>query len=183
MSSTSAPFGFQPIYHSSGYVRPEQMTLPDNCTTTLLQYMPVKIAAGVVDRAAAGDTFVGTFMGVEFTDSDGRRRVSNKWIANNIGTNIICYITLDPQIVYRIQSNGTLAVDDIGEQFDFTVTTAGSTTTGLSAVMLDTATSAANAQLRVIGKSGDIDNEWGDSYVIVDVQISEHQNVANKAAY
>lgn len=183
MSSSSAPFGFQPIYHSSGYVRPEAMTLPDNCTDTFLQYQPVKIAAGVVVPAAIGDTFVGTFMGVEFTDSDGRRRVSNKWIANNIGTNIVVYITLDPYIVYQIQSNAAVNVDDIGEQFDFTTVTAGSTTTGLSAVMLDVSSSAANAQMRLIGITPGPDNNWGDNYVICQVEISEHQNVATKAAY
>ena len=183
MSSSSAPFGLQPIYHSSGYVRPEAMTLPDNCSTTLLQYQPVKISAGVVAPASIGDAFVGTFMGVEFTDSDGRRRVSNKWIANNIGTDIVAYITLDPYIVYQIQSNAAVNVDDIGEQFDFTTVTAGSTVTGLSAVMLDVASSAANAQMRLIGITPGPDNAWGDNYVVCQVEISDHQNVATRAAY
>lgn len=184
MSNTvSAPFGFQPIYHSSGYVRPEQMTMTDNYGTTILQYQPVKIAAGVVVPAAIGDAFVGTFMGCEFTDSDGRRRVSNKWVGGNIGTNIIAYITLDPYIVYQIQTNAAINVDDIGEQFDFTTVTAGSTTTGLSAVMLDVASSAANAQMRLIGITPGPDNAWGDTYVIAQVEISKHQNVATIAAY
>jgi len=183
MSSTSAPFGLQPIYHSSGYVRPEAMTMTDNYGTTILQYQPVKIAAGVVAPAAIGDDFVGTFMGCEFTDSDGRRRVSNKWVGGNIGTNIVAYITLDPYIVYQIQSNAAVNVDDIGEQFDFTTVTAGSLTTGLSAVMLDVASSAANGQMRLIGITPGPDNAWGDNYVICQVEISQHQNVADKAAY
>lgn len=183
MSSSSAPFGLQPIYHSSGYVRPEQMTMTDNYGTNILQYQPVKISAGVVVPAAIGDAFVGVFMGCEFTDSDGRRRVSNKWIGGNIGTNIIAYITLDPYIVYQIQSNAAVNVDNIGEQFDFTTITAGSTTTGLSAIMLDVASSAANASMRLIGITPGPDNNWGDTYVICQVEISEHQNVAKIAAY
>jgi len=184
MSNTvSAPYGLQPIYHSSGFVRPQQLTMTDNYGTNILQYQPVKLAAGVVVPAAIGDAFIGTFMGVEFTDSDGRRRVSNKWIGGNVGSNIIAYVTSDPYIVYQIQTNAAVNADDIGEQFDFTTVTAGSTTTGLSAVMLDVASSAANAQMRIIGITPGPDNAWGDTYVNVQVEISEHQNVATIAAY
>lgn len=183
MSSTSAPFGLQPVYHSSGFVRPQAMTMTDNYGTNILQYQPVKISAGVVVPASIGDAFVGTFMGCEFTDSDGRRRVSNKWVGGNIGSNITAYITLDPYIVYQIQSNNTINVDDIGEQYDFTTVTAGSLTTGLSAVMLDAGSSASSAQMRLIGITPGPDNNWGDTYVVCQVEISKHQNVATINAY
>ena len=65
---------------------------------------------------------------------------------------------------------------------DFTTITAGSTTTGLSQLMLDVASSAANASLRLINKANYVDNAWGDTYVIAQVQISEHQFVADVAA-
>ena len=187
MSTTSAPFGFQPAYHASGFVRPAAFTLANNAAVTLLQYQPVKITTdGVINPAAAGDAFVGTFMGVEFTDSDGRRRVSNKFIANTPATDITCYITIDPAIVYEIQANGSMAVTTIGNQYDFGGATAGSTVVGLSQAFLDTATavtSGGTAQMRVIGITPGPDNNWGDSYTIVQVQISEHQNVATINAY
>jgi hypothetical protein len=159
------------------------MTMTDNYVNNILQYQPVKISAGVVVPAAAGDPFVGTFMGVEFTDSDGRRRVSNKWVGGNIGTDITAYITLDPLIVYQIQSNAAVTVDDIGEQFNFGSITAGSLTTGLSQAVLDVSSSAANAQMRLIGITPGPDNAFGDTYVVCQVEISEHQNVADRAAY
>ena len=138
-----------------------------------------------MQAAAIGDRFIGTFQGVEFTDSDGRRRVSNKWTASQAGTDIVAYVTLDPSIVYEIQANGSLAVTDIGSQADFTTITAGSTVTGLSALMLDTATltTSGNASLRIIDLAPGPDNAFGDNYTIVQVQISEHQNVADRAAY
>jgi uncharacterized protein YhjY with autotransporter beta-barrel domain len=37
--------------------------------------------------------------------------------------------------------------------------------------------------MRLIGITPGPDNNWGDTYVIAQVQISEHQNVADKAAY
>jgi hypothetical protein len=184
MSNTvSAPFGLQPVYHSSGFVRPQAMTMTDNYANNILQYQTVKIVAGVVVPAAIGDAFVGSFMGVEFTDSDGRRRVSNKWVGGNVGSQIVAYITLDPQIVYQIQSNAAVNVDNIGEQFNTTTITAGSLTTGLSALMLDVASSTTNAQMRLIGITPGPDNNWGDTYVICQVEISKHQNVATIAAY
>lgn len=187
MSTTSTPFGFQPVYHASGFVRPAAFTLANNAAVTLLQYQPVKLSTdGVVVPAAAGDAIVGTFMGVEFTDSDGRRRVSNKFIANTPATDVTAYITIDPAIVYQIQANGSVNITNIGNQYDFGSITAGSTVVGLSQAVLDTASvvaSGGTAQMRVIGITPGPDNNWGDAYTIVQVQISEHQNVATINAY
>jgi hypothetical protein len=123
-------------------------------------------------------------MGVEFTDTDGRRRVSNKWTAGTSATDIIAYVTTDPAIVYEIQSDATLSIADIGSQMDFDSVTAGSTTTGLSAAMLDVATktTSGNALCRVVNLQPDVNNAWGDAFVVVQVQISEHQFVADRAA-
>ena len=187
MSSVSQPFGLRPVYSPSGVVRPTAMTILTGYGTTIYQNQPVKIVPsstgeGTVAAAAVNDRFIGTFSGVEFTDSDGRRRVSNKWTASTAATDIVCYVTLDPSIVYEIQSNAALAVTDIGKQFDFTAAS-GSTTTGLSSQMLDVASAAANAAFRLIGITPGPDTNWGDTYIVAQVQISEHQNVADVAAY
>jgi len=181
MSNTvNAPFGLRPVYHPSGYVRPQAFTMTDSYNTTILQNQPVKLSAdGVIVPAAIGDPFLGSFQGIEFTDSDGRRRVSNKHIASNVATNIIAYATSDPMIVYEIQSNAAVNVTNISNQYDTGTITAGSTTTGLSAVVLDvsTATTSGSAQLRLIGITPGPDNAFGDTYVICQVEISEHQYV------
>ena len=188
MSTVSAPFGLRPDYHPSGVIRPTAYTILSGYNANIFLNQPVKIVPsstgeGTIAAAAIGDDFIGTFQGVEFTDSDGRRRVSNKWTAGQVGTDVVAYVTLDPAIVYEIQANGTLDVDSIGKQFDYTTITAGNTTVGISQLMLDTGSSAANAQLRVIGLTPGPDNAWGDNYPVVQVQISQHQNVADKAAY
>lgn len=186
MSTTSQPFGLRPAYSPSGVVRPTAYAILTGYAVNILQNQPVKIGSnGTIEAAAIGDRFVGTFQGVEFTDSDGRRRVSNKWTASIAATDIVAYVTLDPTIVYEIQASGSIAVTDIGKQADFTAITAGSTVTGLSALMLDiaTLTDTGNASLRVIDAAPGPDNIFGDSFTIVQVQISEHQNVADRAAY
>lgn len=188
MSSVSQPFGLRPVYSPSGVVRPTAYTILTGYASNILQNQPVKIVSsstgeGTIAAAAIGDRFIGTFQGVEFTDSDGRRRVSNKWTASLAATEIVAYVTLDPTIVYEIQSNAALAVTDIGKQYDYTTIGTGSTVVGISQMMLDVASAAANASLRLIGITPGPDNNWGDTYVIAQVQISEHQNVADVAAY
>lgn len=186
MSTTSQPFGLRPAFSPSGVVRPTAYSIASGYAANILHNQPVKIGTdGTVQAAAIGDRFIGTFQGVEFTDSDGRRRVSNKWTASTAASDIVAYVTLDPTIVYEIQANGSIAVTDIGKQADFTAITAGSTVTGLSALMLDTATltDSGNASLRIIGLSPGPDNAFGDNFTIVEVQVAEHQNVADRAAY
>ena len=51
----------------------------------------------------------------------------------------------------------------------------GNTTTGLSSQMLDVASSASNASLRVVGITPGPDNAWGDNFVIVRAVIAQHQ--------
>lgn len=193
MASTSAPFGLRPVNHPSGVVRPFAMTIVSGYGTTIYQNQPVKIGAaedayeGTIISASAGDTFIGTFQGVEFTDSDGRRRVSNKWTASQVGTDVIAYVTIDQTITYEMQSNAALTIDMIGSQFDFTAPS-GNTTTGLSSQMIDVASrvdtaGAGTAGLRLIGITPGPDNAWGDTYVIGQYQIVEHQNTATKNAY
>ena len=186
MSTVSQPFGLRASYSPSGTVRPMAYTIASAYGVNILQNQPVRIATdGHIEAAAIGARFIGTFQGVEFTDSDGRRRVSNKWTASTAATEIVAYVTLDPTIVYEIQANGPIAVTDIGKQADYTAITAGSTVTGLSALMLDVATltDTGNAALRIIDLSPAPDNAFGDNFTIVQVQIAEHQNVADRAAY
>jgi len=185
MPSTSAAFGLRPAFHPSGVVRPVAMTIESGYNANILQFQPVLISStGNIQAAGASTPFVGSFMGVEFTDTDGRRRVSNKWTAGTSATDIIAYVTTDPSIVYEIQSDATLTIADIGSQMDFDSVTAGSTTTGLSAAMLDVAskTTSGSALCRVVNLQPDVNNAWGDAYVVVQVQISEHQFVADRAA-
>ena len=187
MSTSSAPFGLQPAYSPSGTVRPTAFTIASGYTSNIYGNQPVKInsADGTLVAAAIGDAIIGSFQGVEFTDTDGRRRVSNKWTASTSATDIVAYATLDPSLVYNIQANGSIAQSNLGNQANFTTVTAGNATVGYSQVMLDTATltSSGNATMRIIGITPGPDNAWGDNYTIVQVQVSQHQNVANIAAY
>lgn len=185
MSSTAAPFGLRPALHPSGTIRPRAATIASGLASNIYQYSPVQyLAAGQIQLAAAGARAIGTFLGVEYTPSDGRRRVSNIWPTGQVATDIVAYITDDPQIVYEIQGNAPVPLTGMGQQYDWSTndTNAGSLVTGLSNVSLNVASAAANAGVRVVGITPGPDNDFGDAFTIVQVQISEHQFVADIAS-
>lgn len=182
MSSVASPFGLKPAFHPSGIIRQSHTTIASAFANDIFQYSPVRVAAdGTLEDAAAGEALIGAFMGVEFTRVDGRRAVANFWEGGTVASEIVAYYTEDPLIIYEIQANAPFLQTAIGEQFD-TIALAGNATTGLSSVSLDIASTAANAQLRTIGVNPAADNIIGDAFTIVQVQISDHQYVATRAA-
>jgi len=182
MSATSAPFGLRPAFHPSGLDRAQALAggIVSAYPANILKGQPVKYDTnGTIIPAAAGDAFVGAFAGVEFTDTTGRRRVSNYWPANTAYQTGSCvaYFYNDPNIVYEIQADGTLAQTSIGDEADLSNTTAGSSTTGLSQATLSTSLVGANnvAQMRIVDIAPYPDNNWDDAFVIVRATIAEFQ--------
>lgn len=179
MSATSAPFGMRPAFHPSGLDRAQALTngIASGLASNILKGQPVKYNAsnGNITPVTSTEAFAGAFDGVEFTDTTGRRRVSNYWPSGTTGTNIIAYFYNDLNIVYEIQSDATMAQTSIGDTYLFSNITAGSTTTGLSAATLGVSTATANGattgQMRVVDIAPYPDNNWGDAYVIVRVQL------------
>lgn len=195
MSGTATPFGLQPQKHPSGLVRPQVLKLTKALTEALpnlFQNMPVQLdTSGRLAAAANGSSFIGVFQGIEYTDlATGRPVVSNQWTngttVKDLGSDSgRVYFTEDPLILYRIQANGSLAASSIGDQIDFANITTGSTTTGLSQTVIDTATlkgAGVQGMCRIVEIDWAVDNDWGDSFTSVLVQIARHQFVADKTA-
>lgn len=189
MSAISAPFGLRPAFHPSGLDRAQALAngIPSGYATSILKGQPVKystaaVSAGsqgtIVPVSATSDGWSGAFAGVEFTDTTGRRRVSNYWPASTTGTQIVAYFYNDQNIVYEIQADGSLSQTSIGNEYNFTNLTAGSTTTGLSQCTLGYNTNQGNGgqgQMRVVDLSPAVDNAWGDAYTVVRVVNSQSQ--------
>ena len=189
MSSTSAPFGLRPAFHPSGLDRAVALVdgIVSGYGSDILKGQPVLLTtAGVLNPATTGDAFQGAFAGTEWTDTTGRRRVSNYWPASTtvIAGSVVAYFYNDQQIVYEIQTDATMAQTAIGNQANLSNFTAGSTTTGLSQMTLSASLvgSASTGQFRIVDIAPYADNAWGDAYVIVRVQVSNPQFVASKAA-
>ena len=189
MSSTSAPFGLRPAFHPSGLDRAQALAggIVSGFATDIYKGAPIRynstagtsVAAGTITNAAAGAVWTGAFAGVEFTDTTGRRRVSNYWPASTAyqSGSCVAYFYNDPNIVYEIQTDATIAQTSLGGEYNFSATTgltvtSGSATTGLSSTGLGVSTAVANGaqgDMRVVDIAPYPDNAWGDAYVIVRV--------------
>jgi hypothetical protein len=190
MSSTSAPFGLRPAFHPSGLDRAQALAggITSGYAQNILKGQPVaySASAGVIvpllTNPAAGSAVAwsGAFSGVEWTDTTGRRRVSNYWPTGTAYTagSCVAYFYNDNNIVYEIQADGSMAQTTIGGEYNFTNVTSGSTTTGLSQATLGSATAASNGvqgQMRIVDLAQQVDNAWGDSYTVVRVVNSYSQ--------
>jgi hypothetical protein len=189
MSATSAPFGLRPAFHPSGLDRAQALAggIPSAYNTAILKGQPVRYQTtaiggtlGTILPATTSGAWVGAFAGVEWTDTTGRRRVSNYWPANTayIAGSCVAYFYNDQNIIYEIQASASMAQTTIGNEFNFSNVTAGSTTTGLSAATLDAASavgSGVQGQMRVVDIAPYVDNDWGDAYTIVRVVCANSQ--------
>ena len=152
---TNAPNGFQPVKKLdgsawTGATNPYQIA--NVYATALFRGDPVTILAdGTLGVGVAGATCVGVFWGVKYTDSTGVVKFMNYWPGNPgvlTGSTVEALVIDDPNTVFSIQeTSGTgtagtpLALADRGLNINF-LYTAGSTSTGSSAVSINNATEA-----------------------------------------
>ena len=184
MSATSAPFGLRPAFHPSGLDRAQALAggITSTYSSNIFKGQPVlySASAGVIIPVTTTGAWSGAFAGVEWTDTTGRARVSNYWPANTAYTAGTCtaYFYNDQNIVYEIQADGAMAQTTIGNEYNFNNLSNGSTTTGLSACTLNSASAVGNGnpgQMRVVNLAPYVDNAWGDAYTIVRVVNSQSQ--------
>ena len=219
MSTTLKPFGLKPAFHTSGLDRATPFAGTNSYITgntdfsapyllstgeAFYQYQPVAVdpATGKLTIASTQTNRVfGVFDGVEFTDSQGRRSVA-KWASKatlDASSDIVFWLFTDPQLVYEIQAEGSMASNTIGAEFNFSTTSgytpssgtsignggAGFSTTALAASAV---ASGAQGQVRVVGLGREVafptgeTNAWGDTYTIVQVTIANNSFVAPKVS-
>lgn len=192
MSTLLAPFGLRAVGHPSGNLRAKVYTAPwaSGFSTNLYQGSAVVLqTGGTITIAANAADFLGQFVGCEYTDSNGRRQYSKFWPASTAATQIVAYVYDDPLTIYEIQVEGTLPQTAIGDQANFSVAANravgdGTTTPGTSTTAASITLAGAGSQgmLRILDKARYIDNDWGDTFTILQVQNARPQYVAVKVA-
>jgi hypothetical protein len=172
---------------------------------SFFQYQPVGITASgqltIAATAAATSPVYGVFDGVEYTTAEGRRTLGKNASKATLdaASSIVFWIFQDPSLVYEIQAAGSVTSAAIGSQYNFSAGTnqttadgyvigtggAGFSTTALAASAV---ASGAQGQVRVVGlgrevayPSGELNN-WGDTYTIVQVEISNNTFRAPKVS-
>ncbi len=134
---------------------------------------------GTAAVAAAGTTHnLGSLNGVFFTDATTEKPTfANNLKASNTATDIVAFITDDPNQIYEIRSNnsGASAQTDVGNTAEISYS-AGATPNYISRTTLDDSTLAtATQQLKIVGVSRDPENsDLTSANVVWRVVINEH---------
>jgi hypothetical protein len=183
MTTTSAPFGLNPVYHPSGTIRQDVLNngVASTYGTALYTGTPVKRASDgtLVAVGTGADVAIGIFQGCEYTDASGRFIVSPYWPASATYADdglMQAYFTSDPGIIYEAQANGAVTLTENGASINLADASQGSTYTGRSTQSLDATTTGASAgTFQVVNLAPYTNNSWGDAYTIVQVKISSYQ--------
>lgn len=188
MTATAAPFGFRPVFHPTGLDRGIKRTIAGGYASNIFKGAPVILATtgSIIIGTAAAD-ILGIFNGVEYQDTTSKPNYSPYWPASQAvltGSAPIAYVWEDPATVFEVQANGPVAAAAVGDQADVVNPGAGNTMTGQSTAALSSTMAGVGvqAQFRVYGLGGGLDNAWGDLFTIVQVQMARQQFVANKVA-
>lgn len=182
MPNVNAPFGFRPVRHlAGGQIRQNEYPIASGLASNIFNGDLVVLKNdGKLDKAAAGDiTIIGVFAGVRWTDADGSARFEKYWPTGQVtqgAQDAVALVYDDPHTVFEVQClTGTVfAQTHVGNNADINAG-AGNTLTGRSAHSIDiSAAAAATAQIRILGISKAVNNDYGDS-ARVEAMINEHQ--------
>lgn len=140
MATIAAPYGFQPISHTSGTPREVRMAngIASGTVGNIFKYQPITLSAGlIVPVTLTSQKIFGIFMGVEFTPTGGRPAESTFWPTGQTYSttdwmNVYYVPAWDPSLRLKVQADGSVAQASMGAQFNI-ASVAGNTTTGLSA--------------------------------------------------
>lgn len=180
MANIDAPSGLVPVRYLSGApwlgaVNPYKIA--SGYGTTLLPGDPVKaVADGSIERAGEGDTILGAFWGVSFSQDASRGFMPDQqpyWPASQSASDAVALVVDDPNVIFELQADGTLAATDVFANADLSAA-AGSTVTRKSGYELKVSTlTASSAQVRILRLVDRPNNEWGAN-AKVEVLIVEH---------
>jgi hypothetical protein len=183
MANTNKPFGLRPIGNLSATGSQKQFAyeIADNQSGAIYQGDLVTVYDGYLVKfaPASHSAAVGVFNGCSYTDpASGKPTWKNYYpgSVNITSGKIIADVIDDPAQLFIIQADEDVVQADIGKNADVTASTTGSTTTGVSAMTLDSSTIANTAalNLKIVGVYTSPDNALGSAYTVVVVKINEH---------
>jgi len=184
MANQDAAFGLKPLGKLGSNVNSEGTTeysIASGASGNIFSGDPVKMAnTGTILVAAAGDQLLGVFRGCRYTNSSGEVIYSSYWPDGTVSSDAVAFVVDDPNALFEVQSaaTGSVVQTVVGNNADI-VYASGSTSDGQSAVEISGTTAATSAQLRIVGFSGDPENNTlgtgsQSANVNMIVKINEH---------
>ena len=181
-NSSSTGFGLKPIkkvgqnYDAGGL---GEYPVAASATAIYNQDLVAMANTGTAAVAAAGTTHnLGSLNGVFYTDATTSKPTFQNYLqGSNTATDIVAFITDDPNQIYEVRSNnsGASAQTDVGNTAEISYS-AGATPNYVSRTTLDDSTlGTATQQLKIVGVSRDPDNsDLTSANVVWRVVINEH---------
>ena len=184
MANQDAAFGLRANSKLGSNVNSEGTTeysIASGASGNIFSGDPVKMMnTGTILVAAAGDQLLGVFRGCRFTNSSGEVIYSAYWPDGTVSSDAVAFVVDDPNALFEVLPD--ISTPDcpsvVGNNADI-VYAAGSTTDGQSGVEISGTTAATSAQLRIVGFSGDPENNTlgtgsQSANVNMIVKINEH---------
>ena len=109
---------------------------------------------------------VGVFVGCSYVNAQGQQIFSQYYPANTTGV-VTAQVIDDPNTVFQVQANGSVAQTALGNNVFFAnaqSTSTGSTQTGNSNVAVSSTSQTATAAFRIIGFVNSTTSQVGDAY-------------------
>ena len=184
MANQDAAFGLKPLGKLGSNVNSEGTTeysIASGASGNIFSGDPVKMAnTGTILVAAAGDQLLGVFRGCRYTNASGEVIYSAYWPDGTVSSDAVAFVVDDPNTLFEVQSaaTGSVVQTVVGNNADI-VYASGSTADGQSGVEISGTTAATSAQLRIVGFSGDPENNTlgtgsQSANVNMIVKINEH---------
>jgi len=190
MASVAAPYGLRPVNLIGGQVfagSTRQIAIASGYATNIFYGDIVAVnSSGVVVKVTTlgtaasqfGNGVIGVFLGCTYTDPNLKYKVNKQyWPTGTVASDAQAYICDDPDTVFQAQANGSVAQTALGNNIGVVQTT-GSTTTGDSAIALDTTTinTTSTIGLRIVDFVNGPFSSVGDAYtdVLVKFNFGQH---------
>ena len=156
MASTAAPYGARPVGTTSASGsftgKMQHIKIASGYNTAIFYGDFVKlVTAGTVEKDAGTTSLtpIGIFMGCSYTDPNSNQKTFNQtWPADTSASDAVAYVIIDPEVLFQMQGDGSIAQTALGANFAV-VQTAGSTTIGTSKNSCDASTVATTNTLPV----------------------------------
>lgn len=193
MSAIAAPYGFKPMGNviSAAYnQKTRQFPIASGYNTNIFYGDPVNglttgfIAKEAGTTAVTAPGILGIFLGCSYTDPNTSQKIFKQyWPANTVASDAVAYVFDDPEGVFMIQADGSLAQSALFANATL-VQNAGSTTTGNSKITITSGTIAGTGTfpVKIIGFVNSPTSAVGDAFTDVFVKINFASHAYQTAA-
>jgi len=187
MATTAAPHGLKAVNLVGGQPyagSTRQIKIASGYAANIYNGSVVSVvAAGTVEIVSEvgsnADPFpagtVGVFVGCSYTDPNTKQKLFKQyWPSGTVASDAVAYVIDDPDVVFQIQADDTLAQSALGINIPVVNPTAGSTTTGNSTMAADASAIAVGATLafKIVDFVDSTTSSVGDTYTDILVKFN-----------